>query len=396
MIGGRTYYEVLGVNVMATADEITVAYRVGAMKMHPDRNPSPDATTLFQNLQQAYAVLRDSGQRSEYDSKNRLGRYSPGPTSSSRASPNESRQGKRARRGGAEAGTEGRYGKDNDRPWHHYDDDPHWQPEPPPPPPPPPKAANVRRKVQLSLWQQVRGCKWEVEVAREVPCKACAGLGSVDGPRQRCPDCKGNGLNGKREVCGTCEGEGVIDWKVCPKCRGTGGINTQKKIMVTIPPGAKVGQEFRVRGEGKLGVNGGENGDLLLVIELGTDPLFTVVGFPNLRLKVPISPFLAMLGGDIAIPTVTGSRTITLPAGLRQGQTVPVPLEGLRGTSGRGQLLIEINIEPIRAVSPEIKAALAEFEEQRRRRDTKGVISEWERRAYDYVQATEARKGSTG
>src|SRR3989337_4429695 len=63
----RDYYEILGVNKNASADEIKAAYRKLAMQYHPDRNKSPDAEEKFKELSEAYAVLSDQNKRQQYD-----------------------------------------------------------------------------------------------------------------------------------------------------------------------------------------------------------------------------------------------------------------------------------------------------------------------------------------
>ena len=64
----RDYYEVLGVQKSASADEIKKAYRKAAMKSHPDRNPGDkEAEAKFKEASEAYAVLSDADKRRQYD-----------------------------------------------------------------------------------------------------------------------------------------------------------------------------------------------------------------------------------------------------------------------------------------------------------------------------------------
>ena len=62
------YYETLGIERNATADDLKKAYRKAAMKYHPDRNPdSVEAETKFKEVNEAYEILSDNQKRAAYD-----------------------------------------------------------------------------------------------------------------------------------------------------------------------------------------------------------------------------------------------------------------------------------------------------------------------------------------
>lgn len=72
-MAARDYYEVLGVNRSANADEIRRAHRKLALQYHPDRNKDKTAPARFAEIQQAYEVLSDDDKRRKYDEFIRLG-----------------------------------------------------------------------------------------------------------------------------------------------------------------------------------------------------------------------------------------------------------------------------------------------------------------------------------
>lgn len=67
MSTNRDYYEILGVNKSASESDLKSAYRKQALKWHPDRNKSPEATEKFKEINEAYEVLANSEKRAAYD-----------------------------------------------------------------------------------------------------------------------------------------------------------------------------------------------------------------------------------------------------------------------------------------------------------------------------------------
>ena len=64
----RDYYEILGVQKNASADEIKKSYRKVAMQYHPDRNPGDKAAEeKFKEAAEAYEILSDADKKAQYD-----------------------------------------------------------------------------------------------------------------------------------------------------------------------------------------------------------------------------------------------------------------------------------------------------------------------------------------
>ena len=63
----KDYYKILEIPPHASAQEIKAAYRNMSIKWHPDRNPNQDVTGIMQNINEAYAILKDEVKRARYD-----------------------------------------------------------------------------------------------------------------------------------------------------------------------------------------------------------------------------------------------------------------------------------------------------------------------------------------
>lgn len=63
----KDYYEILDIDWHASQMEIKSAYRKQSMKWHPDRNPGLDVTAMMQDINEAYAILKDELKRERYN-----------------------------------------------------------------------------------------------------------------------------------------------------------------------------------------------------------------------------------------------------------------------------------------------------------------------------------------
>ncbi len=63
----KDYYKILGITCSATPTEIKRAYREMSMKWHPDRNPNSDVKSMMQDINEAYAILKDEEKKARYD-----------------------------------------------------------------------------------------------------------------------------------------------------------------------------------------------------------------------------------------------------------------------------------------------------------------------------------------
>ena len=310
----RDYYEVLGVEKGASADEIKKAYRKSAMKYHPDRNPGDkEAEEKFKELGEAYEVLSNDDKRARYDQFGFAGvdpNYGAG-------------QGGNPYGGGF--GGFGDFGDLGDIFGSFFGGGSRRSN-----PNAPRRGENVGVRLELTFEEAAFGCEKEVNVARIENCANCKGSGSADGVVETCTTCRGAGqvktvqnFMGMQmqstAVCPQCNGQGKVIKTPCTTCRGKGKVRRSQKIRVKVPAGVDMGQSVRVRGEGCVGVNGGPNGDVLAEVYIKRHPIFQRNGM-DVFCEVPISFTQAALGGEIQVPTLDGKISFEIPEGTQTGK----------------------------------------------------------------------------
>ena len=124
-------------------------------------------------------------------------------------------------------------------------------------------------------------------------------------------------------------------------------IQKNRRIKVNIPKGAKDGQQLVLKGQGNQGRNGGRDGDIIIIIQLKQNALFSVREH-NLysRIKVPFTQ--AILGDTIIFKNIDGEKiNVIIPKFSQQNQNIEILSKGMPvGNSDiRGNLILTIDIE---------------------------------------------------
>ncbi len=306
----RDYYEVLGVEKSASADEIKRAYRKLAGKYHPDRNPGDkSAEEKFKEIGEAYEVLSDSDKRSRYDQFGFQG-----------VDPNF---------GGGQGfdgfGGFGGFGDFGDIFSDFFGGGRRSTTRNGPM-----RGENVAIRVEVTFEEAAFGIEKEVSVPRIENCSACGGTGSADGATETCSACRGTGQVRTTQsimgmaiqsttTCPHCSGRGKIIKNPCTTCKGKAKVRRTQKVKVNIPAGIDHGQSARVRGEGCVGSNGGPSGDLLVEVSIKRHPIFKRDG-TEVYCEVPITFTQAALGAEIEIPTLDGKVKYEIPEGTQTGK----------------------------------------------------------------------------
>ena len=356
----RDYYEVLGVEKGASAEEIKKAYRKKAMQFHPDRNPGDKtAEEKFKEVGEAYEVLSDDDKRSRYD---QFGFQGVDPNFGGGAG------GYGAGFGGFGdfgdlgdlfgnifgGGAGGRRAAQNA----------------------PRQGENVGARLELTFEEAAFGCEKEVSIQRIENCAACDGSGSADGVIETCSQCRGTGqvrtvqnFMGMQmqssTVCPQCSGRGKMVKTPCTTCRGKGKVRRTQRIKVKVPAGVDEGQSVRVRGEGCVGSNGGPNGDLLAEIYIKRHAIFSRKNM-DVLCEVPISFTQAALGAEIEVPTLDGKVTYEIPEGTQTGKMFILAGKGIPAVNNpkrRGNHLFTVVVETPTRLTKEQKELLRKLED---------------------------------
>ena len=346
----RDYYEVLGVDKNASADEIKKAYRKKAIQYHPDKNPGDkEAEEKFKEAAEAYEVLSDPQKRQRYDQFGFAGMGGAGGFNGGQGMNMEdifSQFGDLFESWGMGGGGHfssffgGQRGGGGQRVR---------------------RGSDLRVRVHVTLEEIATGVDKKIKVKKLVPCQDCHGMGSADGSQgDVCPTCKGTGrivrtqrgIFGMMQVqdeCPTCHGEGRIIKNKCPKCNGEGVVRAEEVIDIHIPAGVTGGMQIPVHGKGNAAPNGGVPGDLLVLIEEEEHKDFVRDGNDlvyNLLLDMPT----AILGGQVIIPTLQGEAKITITPGTQPGKVLRMRGKGLpiidqyARQYGTGDMLINVGV----------------------------------------------------
>ena len=357
----RDYYEVLGVEKGASADEIKKAYRKSAMKYHPDRNPGDkEAEEKFKELGEAYEVLSNDDKRARYDQFGFAGvdpNYGAG-------------QGGNPYGGGF--GGFGDFGDLGDIFGSFFGGGGSRRANANAPR----RGENVGVRLDLTFEEAAFGCEKDVNVTRVENCAVCNGTGSADGVVETCSTCRGAGqvktvqnFMGMQmqstSVCPQCNGQGKVIKTPCNTCRGKGKVRRTQKIRVKVPAGVDMGQSVRVRGEGCVGVNGGPNGDVLAEVYIKRHPIFQRNGM-DVYCEVPISFTQAALGGEIQVPTLDGKITFEIPEGTQTGKEFSMADRGIPDVGNpkrRGRHRFTVVVETPTRLTKEQRELLMKLDE---------------------------------
>jgi len=326
------YYEVLGVSRDANEQELKSAYRKLALKYHPDRNPGDHASEeKFKEASEAYQVLSDADKRAAYDRFGHAGVSGGGPGGFGGFSGAVDLGdifgdlfGEMFSMGGQQRAARQMRGDD------------------------------LRYDLTIDFQEAVFGTEKEIRIRRLEACETCKGSGSKSGRGPvTCPQCQGRGQVRYQQgffsvarTCNACAGRGSIISDPCDTCRGETRVTKEIKLTVKVPAGVEEGTRIRYGGEGDVGRNKGQSGDLYIVLSIRAHDFFHREG-QNLHCVIPISFPQAALGAEIEIEGVDGPVMLKIPEGIQSGKEVRVRGKGVPylNEKGRGDLIVKVVVQ---------------------------------------------------
>ena len=331
----RDYYEVLSVTRTADGETIKKSYRKLALQYHPDRNPGDKAAEeKFKEAAEAYAVLSDADKRVRYD---QFGHSMGGAGFSGFEGFQDAFGGFSDIFGdlfedffGGSGGGGRRRGRGQ-------------------------RGSDLEYTVELELAEVLTGKTFDLEIPRKETCGECLGTGAEKGSKKKtCSDCGGRGevrvsqgFFTLRRTCPRCHGEGESIEKPCPSCHGEGRARKTRKLQVKIPAGIEHGSRLRVTGEGEAGQGGAPRGDLYIQVLIKKNKTFERQGH-DIYCEVLIPYTVAVLGGEVEVPTLTGKTCLEIAAGTPAGKVLKIKGEGVPAfgmENRRGEEYVKVDIE---------------------------------------------------
>jgi molecular chaperone DnaJ len=351
----RDYYEILGVNKDASADEIKKAFRRKAVELHPDKQGGDEEK--FKEINEAYEVLKDSSKRQRYDQFGHAGVGGNGG-----GSPFEGFGGQgqninfdfgdlglgdifNSFFGGQTGGGQRRQARGND----------------------------VETRIEINFEEAVFGTSTELSLNLEDTCIHCKGTTAEPGYELKtCDTCKGSGqvVTATRTIfgniqqaaiCPTCKGTGKIPEKTCTVCHGKGTERRTVKVQLKVPAGIDDGATIRLREHGEAIANG-PKGDLYVHVRVKAHKHFTREGDLILS-EAHIGMVDAALGIEMDVDTVDGKVRMKVPAGTQSGTDFKLSGHGVPHVRSdtRGPHIVTVIVDTPTKLTKQQKELLQQF-----------------------------------
>lgn len=325
----RDYYEILGIDKNATAQEIKQAYRRLAKKYHPDVSNEANAQAKFKEVNEAYQILSNPKARQQYD---QFGHAAfSGAHGQDFSSFFKDINFEDIFSGFSSFFNQGGQSRSK-------------------------READNLFFLNLTFAEAMHGVQKTVTIELEKPCEACQASGAASASDlHRCQTCNGRGFEMKRAnsffglfeqkvVCSRCHGRKETIGKKCPTCRGKQFVKTSEELEINVPKGVESQQQMRFSHKGTFDQLRRINHDLYVELRVQPSPLYRREEL-DLFIKVPVSYLDSLLGKKITIPTIDGEKIIELDKGIGSGKIYRLRKYGAYNPLNqreRGDLYVEI------------------------------------------------------
>ena len=292
----KSYYEILNITPNASKDEIKKQFKKLAKMYHPDINSSLEAEEIFKQINKAAQILLDDEKRKNYDALRNVNKeiYKSQKIYKNHSSSNYTFSdlfSKKEKQ--KEKKKDIKDGKD------------------------------ITVNVEIDYQEAILGTTRTINITHSI-------------------------------ICPKCEGHKFINGQKCSYCDGLGEKIQNKKITVKIPPSIKNNAKLRLKQEGQKGINGGKNGNLYVIVN--------IINKKDLKIEndvvyydAYISPYVAILGGNITVPTLWGEAVIKIPPLTKTNQSFKLIDVGIlnKKTNKKGDEIVKILIQIPSKITPE-------------------------------------------
>ena len=318
----KNYYEILGVNSDASAEELKSAYRKLARTYHPDI-AGESGVEKFKEITEAYETLSDETKRKRYDILRGIFNYNKTTTDRNtqkeaqkayRQSKNQEDIIREANKNNQKSSNANSQAQDFSNILNDFIDG----------------FKSQQKNKKTSTHRPVNGDDIVTDVVITMP-EALSGVSKTV-----------NILSSYE--CSNCHGRPFANGMKCPVCDGTGVVSQHKKITVKIPANVKPNSKIRIPSEGNSGMYGGKNGDLYLNVVIENNSNFKYDDL-NVLFTIPITPPEAVLGTTINVPTTNGNVLMKIMPKTSSGQKYRLAGQGLTKNGKTGDMIVTVNIE---------------------------------------------------
>lgn len=292
----KDYYKILDIPEFSTSEEIKSAYRKLARKWHPDvAGSSADVISRFKEINEAYEILSNNSKKADYDKARKFYNYG---TSTSQKTYNKTTTNPNFKE---------TYKQDKKTSfWDEFFAQKSDVKAPQ-------KGEDIYSDVEISIFEAMSGATKVINMLQTQVCPKCGGRKFVNGSK-------------------------------CTCCQGKGETSTYKRFSVKIPAGIKNLSKIRLAEEGERGVNGGRNGDLYLTIHIREPKNYKTEGL-NILKTIQITPYEAVLGADVSVPTLLGNISMKIAPNTRSGQKIRLSGCGIEQNNKVGDMIVTVEIQ---------------------------------------------------